>query len=285
MQKIAVIGKTGQLAQALSSLENKENWIFFGRDEVDLSKSSELLAFLRDQSFDALINTAAYTAVDKAEEEKSIADQINGEAVGLMAKVCAEKKAVFIHVSTDYVFDGKANRPLREDQKTNPINHYGKSKLLGENLIQKQLDQHIIIRTSWLYGDQGHNFPKTMLKLASQHKKLNVVFDQVGNPTYAADLAAVIDHICSIESLTSKQFGTFHYSNEGVCSWYDFAVAAIKKHHPKTQIFPVTSEEFPTPASRPPYSVLNKKKIKDSFGITTRHWQDALTDFLEKLEL
>ena len=285
MQNIATIGKTGQLGRALASRIDTKNWQFFGIDEVDLSKPESFSQFLREQSFDILINAAAYTAVDKAETEKEMADQINGEAVGMLAKICAEKNAVLIHISTDYVFAGGWNRPLEETFETDPINHYGKSKWLGEELVRKELDSHIIIRTSWLYGDEGHNFPRTMLRLASQKKDLNVVYDQVGNPTYANDLAEAIVSICKLKPQKSQQFGTFHYSNEGVCSWYDFAIATLKEKYPETRVSPVTSEEFPTPAARPHYSVLNKKKIKDTFGIEIRHWQDALADFLNKIDL
>ena len=282
MQKILVTGKTGQLAQAISANKGPWEYEFLGRDEANLSNLDQLAEAIRARNFDVLVNTAAYTAVDKAEEEKELATIINAEAPGILAKICAEKGAVMIHVSTDYVFGLDWNRPLREDDPTEPINAYGKSKWEGEEAIQKELSEHIIIRTSWLYGLSGHNFPKTMLRLAKDRNELKVIFDQVGNPTFADDLAEALNHIC--QSDLKNTYGTYHFSNEGVCSWYDFARETLRKNHADVALEPVTSDQFPTAAQRPHYSVLNKKKIKDTFGLEIRHWQDALADFLEKLD-
>ena len=282
MQKILVVGKTGQLAQAIASKKGTWEYEFLGRDEANLSDSDQLAQAIRSRDFNVLINTAAYTAVDKAEEERELATKINGEAPGVLAKICAEKGAVMIQISTDYVFGLNWNRPLQEDDPIDPINAYGRSKWEGEQAIRKELNEHIIIRTSWLYGLSGHNFPKTMLRLAESRKELKVVFDQVGNPTFAHDLAEAIKTICGSELKNS--FGTYHFSNEGVCSWYDFARETLRKNHPEVALEPVTSDQFPTAAKRPHYSVLNKKKIKDTFGLEIRHWQDALADFLKKLD-
>jgi dTDP-4-dehydrorhamnose reductase len=253
------------------------------KPEIDLSKPDELGELLRNRDFDCLINAAAYTAVDQAEEEYEVALRINGVSPGIMAEVCKEKEAPFIHISTDYVFAHDWNRPLKEDDPVNPLNAYGRSKLKGEESIRAALPKHVIIRTSWLYGIEGHNFPKNMLRLAENRDQINVVFDQVGNPTFAADLARAIRDICASGLNQSHQFGTFHYSNEGVCSWYDFARYTLNKKFPQVEVNPVTSDQFPTPARRPNYSVLNKKKIKDTFGLKIRHWQDALDDFLENI--
>lgn len=282
MQKILVTGKTGQLAQAISANKGPWEYEFLGRDEANLSNPDQLAEAIRARNFDVLVNTAAYTAVDKAEEEQELATIINAEAPGILAKICAEKGAVMIHISTDYVFGLDWNRPLREDDPTEPINAYGKSKWEGEEAIRKELSEHIIIRTSWLYGLSGHNFPKTMLRLAKDRNELKVVFDQVGNPTFADDLAEALNHIC--QSDLKNAYGTYHFSNEGVCSWYDFARETLRKNHNHVALEPVTSDQFPTAARRPHYSVLNKKKIKNTFGLKIRHWQDALADFLEKLD-
>lgn len=282
MQKILVLGKTGQLAQAIAANKGTWEYEFLDRDVADLSDSDQLAEAIRSRNFDVLINTAAYTAVDKAEEERELATKINGEAPGFLAKICAEKSAVMIHISTDYVFGLKWNRPLREDDPTAPINAYGKSKWEGEEAIRKELKKHIIVRTSWLYGLSGHNFPLTMLRLAESRNELKVVFDQIGNPTFAHDLAEAVKTICGSELKDS--FGTYHFSNEGVCSWYDFAREIFHLAGKKVILEPVTSDQFPTAAKRPHYSVLNKKKIKDTFGLKIRHWQDALADFHEKLD-
>lgn len=281
MQKILVVGKTGQLARAIAANKGPWEYEFLGRDEADLSDTDQLTEAILSRNFDVLINTAAYTAVDKAEEERVLATKINGEAPGIIAKICADKGAVMIHISTDYVFGLNWNRPLQEDDPTDPINAYGESKWEGEEAIRKELNEHIIIRTSWLYGLSGHNFPKTMLRLAETRKELKVVFDQVGNPTFADDLAAALNHICKND--LQKAYGTYHFSNEGVCSWYDFAKETLRRDHSEVALEPVTSDQFPTAAKRPHYSVLNKKKIKDTFGLEIRHWQDALADFLKKL--
>ena len=284
MKKILVLGKNGQLAQAIDQNRGPWKYEFLDKDDIDLSNPKGIAKALEGNDFDILINAAAYTAVDKAESEIELCQAINAIAPGELASLCQDRRAVLIHISTDYVFSNDWNRPLEEDFPADPINEYGKSKWLGEEVIRKYLKSHIIIRTSWLYGLAGHNFPKTMLRLAESRDELNVVFDQVGNPTFADDLAVAIREICASD-LGIKSFGTYHFSNEGVCSWYDFAREILGSSRQHVLVNPVTSEEFPTPAKRPNYSVLNKKKIKDTFELKIRHWKDALADFLEKREL
>jgi len=282
MQKILVVGKSGQLAQAISENKGPLSYHFLDRSEIDLSRSDLVADVIRNVEFDILINAAAYTAVDKAEEEIQLATKINTEGPEILARVCAEKNAVMIHISTDYVFGSGWNKPLTENDPTDPINAYGLSKWKGEEAIRKTLKEHIIIRTSWLYGLSGQNFPKTMLRLAESRIEIKVVYDQVGNPTFADDLAKATTTICQAD-LVGK-YGTYHFSNEGVASWYDFAREIFRLTGKEVSIEPVTSDQFPTAAVRPHFSVLNKKKIKDTFGFKIRHWQDALADFLEKLD-
>jgi dTDP-4-dehydrorhamnose reductase len=280
MRKILVLGKSGQLGEAISRHEGPWEYTYMGRDDLDLEKRDSIKEILVNREFDVLINSAAYTAVDEAEKDRDRAWMINAAAPEEMAEVCTEKNALLIHISTDYVFGKNSNRPLEENDQLDPINHYGATKLLGENSIRKTTKNHIIIRTSWLYGLSGKNFPKTMLSLAEKRKELKVVYDQIGNPTFADDLAVAIREI--IEKYDPDRHpGTYHFSNEGVCSWYDFALSVFDFHGKKIEVEPVTSEAFPTKAERPPFSVLNKKKIKDTFGMKIRHWREALADFSE----
>ncbi len=277
--KVIVFGKNGQLGSEIGRLKGDLDISLLDREDVDLTDSHLLVSALREMEFDILINAAAYTAVDKAESEREMADLINSVAPGLMAQDCVEKGAKMIHISTDYVFNGESTIPLVEEMIIDPINHYGLSKWKGEEAVRTTLTEHVILRTSWLYGKGGMNFPNTMLRLAETRDEINVVYDQVGNPTNAADLAQLIVLLCRSE-LTDK-YGTYHYSNEGVCSWYDFALAVFRQKNLRLKVNPVTSEMFPTPAKRPSYSVLNKKKIKDTFGVKIRHWYDALADYLD----
>lgn len=282
MRKILVIGKSGQLGQAISKHEGPWSYRYLDRESLNLENRDTIAEVLNQHDFNILINAAAYTAVDRAEEEKDKAWLINAAAPEEMAKICHEKDALLIHISTDYVFGEDTNRPLQENDEVNPVNHYGVTKLRGEEAIRKHAKKHIILRTSWLYGLTGKNFPKTMLDLSSKRDDIQVVYDQVGNPTFADDLAVTIREICDRDD-EEMAYGTFHYSNEGVCSWYDFAIAIFDLNRRNVRVTPVTSEAFPTAAKRPPYSVLNKKKIKDTFGIEIRHWRTALAEFCEQL--
>jgi len=277
-----ILGKSGQLGMALSNTEGLHDCEYLGREDLDLENRDAIEAVLAEKEFDILINAAAYTSVDLAEEEKDRAWLINAAAPEEMAEICRKKDALLIHISTDYVFGEHSNRPIRENDEVDPINHYGATKLLGEESIRKNLNRHIIIRTSWLYGLTGKNFPKTMLELSESKEELKVVYDQIGNPTFADDLASAIATICNSE-ISDDIYGTYHYSNEGVCSWFDFALSVFEMNQRKIRVLPVTTDLFPSAAKRPPYSVLNKKKIKDTFGIEIRHWRTALAAFSERI--
>lgn len=283
MSRILVIGKSGQLASALGRLTAVASWAFIDRKAMDLSQIDAIEAVLSAHPFDILINTAAYTAVDDAEDDPETAEKVNAAAPGIMARHCQRKGAVFIHISTDYVFGGSRARPFREGDDTQPLGVYGHTKLAGEEAVRVHCPRHIIIRTSWLYGPIGHNFLLTMLKLADTRKELQVVFDQVGAPTLADDLALAILRVVEVVEHGDNHFGTFHYANEGVASWFDFAHAIFALSGKKMIITPVTSDAFPTKASRPAYSVLHKQKIKDTFDIQIRHWRDALAACLDEM--
>src|SRR5690554_5956199 len=264
MEKILVLGKDGQLGRALQSISKQGSWKFIDKDTLNLYETETILGKLEREDFDILINCAAYTAVDKAEDEPEIARRINGAALAPIAEVCRIKNALLIHISTDYVFGDVLPVPLREDMATDPQSVYGKTKLSGEEAVRSILDKHIILRTSWLYGSEGHNFLNTMLKLGSTRDDLKIVYDQVGAPTFVEHLAgAIVDII----KLNASQYGTFHYSNEGVCSWFDFAHAIFELTGIEVAIEPINSDKYLVKAKRPNYSVLDKQKIKDTFGI------------------
>jgi dTDP-4-dehydrorhamnose reductase len=246
---------------------------------LDLSSPKDIANYFSDKAFNYIINCAAYTAVDKAEKEFEMADSINHLAVRELAKISKAKNISLIHISTDYVFNGKKNSPYNEDDSTEPLNVYGKTKLLGEKAILEIAPPNaIIIRTSWLYSSFGNNFVKSMLKFGSERESLNVVFDQVGTPTYARDLAhAILDILPQIKNITPA---IYHYANEGVASWYDFTKEIFKKSNLKCEVKPITKDLYPTPAERPHFSVLNKSKIKNEFGVKIPYWKDSLEDCL-----
>ena len=229
--------------------------------------------FTTNPKIDYCINCAAYTAVDKAETEVEKAFEINAKGAKNLALVCNAQDAILIHISTDFVFDGNKTEPYTETDVPKPISVYGASKLQGEVEVQKTLKKHFIIRTSWLYSEHGANFMKTMLRLAEIRDEISVVSDQIGTPTYAGDLADVI-----LKIIRSKQqnFGLYHYSNEGVASWYDFAKAIFEASDLKVKTIPIKTEAYPTPAKRPVYSVMDKTKITSILGVETRNWQDSL---------
>jgi len=282
MKKFLVLGKTGQLAKALSDLDVSNNWTFLGTDDLDLSKTEAILGKLSNYQFDCLINTAAYTAVDDAEENAELAFKINAEALGPISMACCEQNATLIHISTDYVFGEGHITPIKEDQNKGPIGVYGKTKLQGEETVQSICKKHFIIRTSWLYGENGHNFLKTMLRLSESKNELSVVFDQVGTPTYVGELAKTVKLIANSGS---QNHGIYHYSNEGVCSWFDFAHSIFELSKRKVSLKPVLSDAFPTKAKRPGYSVLDKQKIRDTFDLTIPHWRDSLKKCLTKMKI
>ena len=284
MKKVLVTGAHGQLGSELnfvSSLLESHSFTFVSRQDLDISDESAVRNLFAAHKFDVLINAAAYTAVDKAETDSDNAYKINLDAVGLLATVCKQHGCKFIHISTDFVFEGNQAHPLKEDDAVNPTGVYGASKLAGEELALQNNSDSLIIRTSWVYSSFGNNFVKTILRLCKERESLNVVFDQVGTPTYARDLAqAIIDII----QQPDWKPGIYHYSNEGVASWYDFAVAICDIAGLKTKLGPIESYQYPTPAVRPKYSVLNKKKFKDTFGIQIPYWRDSLVACMDSLK-
>ena len=277
MKTILVTGAYGQLGSELKSISAQYplyKFLFTDADTLDICNENDLKNFFARTTVDFMVNCAAYTAVDKAEDDAENACKINKDAVRLLAKFAAKNKIKLVHISTDYVFDGKSHIPYTEDLAVNPQSVYGKSKAGGEQEILSLAPQSVIIRTSWLYSSFGNNFVKTMLKLGAEREKLNVVFDQIGTPAYAADLAVAVMQI-----VTAQEFiaGIYHFSNEGVCSWYDFAIAIHKAAGIKNcKVLPIESKDYPAKAPRPFYSVLNKAKIKATYGIDIPHWEDGL---------
>ncbi len=273
--KILITGAGGQLGTSLTKLLPEA--ILTDKNELDITNENDVNSFVKNNNINIIINCAAYTNVDKAEEETDLAEQIN--TVG--AKNLAETGRKIIHVSTDYVFDGQNNIPYKTEDKPSPISIYGKTKLAGEKEVLKN-PQSVVIRTAWLYSSYGKNFVKTMLKLGSEKEQITVVNDQIGTPTYARDLAkAIVDILPQINTKTS---GIYHFTNEGVCSWYDFATEIMHMANKKCKVLPISSSEYPTKATRPNYSLLDKSKIKNTFNINIRHWRQALVDCLKELE-
>ncbi len=285
-KSILVTGSNGQLGsevQALSSLYPAYTFTFVDRSTLDLNNLCKLEDFFDDKTFDIIINCAAYTAVDKAEDEKELADTINHRSVSLLSKIAKNKNISLIHISTDYVFDGKNFVPYIETNKTSPQGVYGQTKYNGEKAIVNVAAKNtLIIRTSWVYSSFGNNFVKTMLRLAKERDELGVIFDQVGTPTYARDLAKTILDI--IPNLQNEAPEIYHYSNEGVCSWYDFAKTIFELSHVQCKVKPIETKEYPTPATRPHYSLLNKSKIKNHFNIEIPYWKDSLQECLNTLK-
>ena len=282
MKKILVLGKDGQLGMSLQENAGSGSWKFIGKETINLYETETILGKLDREDFDVLINAAAYTAVDMAEDEPNIAHRINAAALAPIAESCRQKNAMLIHISTDYVFGEVEPIPISENHNTRPFGEYGKSKLAGEEIIRSILDQHIILRTSWLYGSNGKNFLTTMLNLGATRKEVQVVYDQVGSPTYVDHLAKAIMDILKINN---PEYGTYHYSNEGVCSWFDFADAIFELAEMDAEVVPVSSDAFAAKAKRPHYSVLDKQKIKNSFGISIPHWRNGLRACLHKMEI
>ncbi|MBN1180755.1 MAG: dTDP-4-dehydrorhamnose reductase [Bacteroidales bacterium] len=281
---ILVTGSNGQLGseiQNLSKLFPELDFTYTDINQLDILNSFDLEVFFKNKKFDYIVNCAAYTAVDKAESEPDIAEAINTTAVKNLIKFASQKNARFIHTSTDYVFDGKNHRPYTENDTPNPQSKYGITKLKGEAEALKY-EQTMIIRTSWLYSSYGNNFVKTIRRLGNERDTLKVVYDQAGTPTYAKDLAKAIIHIISDTANNSRKFipGIYHYSNEGICSWYDFAVEIISQSSIHCKIIPIESKDFPTPAKRPFYSVLNKSKIKETYELVIPYWKDSLIECL-----
>ena len=280
---ILITGADGQLGSQLRSVakSDRDKYYFTDIAELDITDLSALEAYIVKNGVEVIVNCAAYTNVDGAEENEAAADLLNNRAVGNLAEIAKKVGATLIHISTDYLFDGNGNTPYSESSPTSPAGVYGETKLAGELAIQNTDCNYIIIRTSWLYSQFGSNFVKTIQRLSAERDQLNVVFDQIGTPTYAADLAKVIRHIIDSGQLYKK--GVYHYSNEGVCSWFDFAVEIAALSGNVCDIRPCHSSDFPTKAKRPSYSVLDKAKIKESFGITIPHWREALIRCIEEI--
>ena len=282
MFKVLVTGAAGQVGSELKALSlayKQFQFTFVDRTQMDMGSEQAISEYFKSKNFDTIINCAAYTAVDKAESEIALAEMINHRAVATLARIACEKKMKLIHISTDYVFDGKSNRPYLENDSTNPINVYGKSKRAGEEaiLLHSPLNS-IIIRTSWVYSSFGHNFVKTMLRLGRERDSLNVVFDQLGTPTYARDLARTILEI--LPNVKNSTPAIYHYTNEGVTSWYDFSKKIFELSKISCVVTPIPSSGYLTPAIRPQYGVLDKAKIKNEFGVSIADWEDSLLECL-----
>lgn len=285
MINILVTGAKGQLGSEIKYLSPdypKCHFIFTDKEELDISNFQALQEFFELKKVDIIINAAAYTAVDKAEEEEELAMKINNKAIFNLSLFAKRFNIKLIHVSTDYVFDGKKNTPYSESDRVNPIGAYGKTKLAGEfSLIDSNPNNSMIIRTSWLYSLFGQNFLNSMIRLSHERESLGIVYDQIGSPTYARDLAKfILDFAPSFKSSGVK---IYHYSNEGVASWYDFAHAIFEIANIKMDLKPILSHEYPTPTKRPSYSVLDKALIKKDFDITIPHWRTSLQKCLMEL--
>ena len=284
-KRILVTGANGQLGSEMRKLGSvsPNEYIFTDVQELDITNKEAVMSFVEQNGVNIIVNCAAYTNVDRAEDDEATAELINATAVGNLAEAAKAVDGTLFHVSTDYVFGADGNTPRSEDMPTNPLGVYGKTKLRGEQAIAEVGAKAIIIRTAWLYSEFGNNFLKTMLRLTAEKESLNVVFDQVGTPTYAGDLALVIFSIIE-GNLYAGNEGVYHFSNEGVCSWYDFAnEIAIAAGNLECNIQPCHSSEFPSKVTRPPYSVLDKSKFKSTFGIEIPHWRDSMLYCLERL--
>lgn len=290
--KVLVTGAKGQLGSDLVPLLAEAGFtpVPFGSAELDISIEAAVLETVKKVRPGIIVNSAAYTKVDLAEKEKERAYAVNANGAAFLVKAAKEFGCPLVHVSTDFVFDGRSPVPYAEEAQANPLSVYGASKFAGELAIVEATEAHVIVRTSWLYGTTGHNFVKTILRLASERETLRVVYDQTGTPTWSADLAAMLVEICKAIESGKKPWGIYHYSNEGVTSWYDFAVAiceeaaaagmSLKCNH----IEPILTSEYPVPATRPAYSVLNKAKIKKAFDMAIPHWRRSLSTMLKELK-
>ena len=283
---ILVTGANGQLGSEMRRVGSvsPNNYIFTDIAELDITDSNAVLAFVADNNISVIVNCAAYTNVDKAEDDEQTAELINATAVRNLAAAAKDNNATLFHISTDYVFGTDSNTPRTEDMAVKPLGAYGRTKLHGEQAIAEVGCKALIFRTAWLYSEFGNNFLKTMLRLTSERSEINVVFDQVGTPTYAADLAVLIFSIIEYGIYEGNE-GVYHFSNEGVCSWYDFArEIAVAAGNTKCQINPCHSSEFASKVRRPPYSVLDKSKVKRVFGEDIPHWRDSMLHCLTRLK-
>ncbi len=283
MSKAIVFGASGQLGQCLKTVSEQRNILhisFLPEESANILDVDGLNRIFKQESPTYCINCAAYTAVDKAEDEVELARKINSEGAANLARLCKEHNVSLIHISTDFVFEGNTPKLLSETDATAPISVYGLTKLEGEQAIAQNLGSYFILRTSWLYSEFGNNFVKTMLKLGSERDELKIIADQVGTPTYAIDMAGCILDI--IQS-GSNAYGIYHYSNEGVTSWYDFAVSIFAISGTQVKTYPITTAEYPTKALRPAFSVMDKSKIKTVLGIKIPYWRDSLEVCISRL--
>ena len=286
--KILLLGSQGQVGQELlTTLPALSSVTAWGRQTLDLSQLDQIGPKVAAEQPDIIVNAAAYTAVDKAEQEPELAHRINGEAPGILAQAAADCGATLIHISTDYVFDGYQNQPYQPETPTNPLGVYGQSKLAGELAVHAACDRHIILRTAWVYGAKGQgNFVKTMLRLGAERDVLKVVYDQVGSPTWSYDIAQAITQL--IPHLGPDTFGTYHFTNSGAVSWYDFAIAIFEEAaalgYPLTlkTVLPITTDQYPLPAKRPAYSVLGSEKLDALLHQTPPYWRVSLRKMLQE---
>ena len=286
---ILVTGSNGQLGNELRSLSDQYSafhFIFLTKEELPVDNEKVVNDFFKSHTLHYCINCAAYTAVDKAEAEKEFAFSVNADAPGILAKACKENNTKLVHISTDYVFNGASTVPYKENDPTDPRSVYGASKLEGERKIIQANSDSIIIRTSWVYSEFGKNFVKTMLKLMKEKQEISVVNDQIGSPTYAADLAETIMKIISNCQLSIANWihGIYNYSNDGIISWYNFALAIKELTGSHCKIDPIPTSQYPTPAKRPAYSVLDKTKIQQTFGIKLKDWKASLAVCLQRIQ-
>lgn len=273
MKQVLVTGANGQLGKSIKRISpnfKPLKFVFTDVADLDITNSEEVNTFFESNALDYCINCAAYTEVDKAEEEAEKVYSINATAVKNLAEACQKTGAVLIHISTDFVFDGTKRTPYTEEDMPNPLSVYGKSKLKGEEHVQESCDRHFIVRTSWLYSEYGNNFVKKMLRLAETRKQISVVNDQIGSPTYAGDLAEFILKVISSESTA---YGLYHYSNLGAISWYDFAVEIFRQHQKNVHVVPIPTRAYPTLANRPAFSVMDLSRVKIIFGSTIPLWK------------
>lgn len=286
MKTILVTGANGQLGNSIRLLAKhypQYNFLFTDVDTLDITDPQAVGKAIKDNQVDYVVNCAAYTAVDKAEDDEELCRRLNSYAVGVLGKAAHEAGAKMVHVSTDYVFSGTGYLPYKETDETRPVSAYGRTKLAGEQILQEVCPEAVIIRTAWLYSEFGSNFVKTVLRLGKERDELRFVFDQIGTPTYAGDLAAAVMAVVAADEKGAYVPGIYHYSNEGVCSWYDFTIKILEIAGISSRVFPIETKEYPTKAVRPPYSVLNKSKIKQTYGIAIPHWEASLRVCLEKL--
>ena len=282
---ILVTGANGQLGSEMQRLGavSPNNYIFTDAAELDVTDAGAVRRAAEQTRAEAIVNCAAYTDVERAEENEAAADLLNRLAPANLAAAAAATGATLIHISTDYVFDGRAHTPYTEQAPTTPLSVYGRTKLAGEQAVEASGCSYLILRTAWLYSEYGNNFLKTMLHLTSERETLRVVFDQVGTPTYAGDLALALFSIIESERYAGNE-GVYHFTDEGVCSWYDFATEiAAAAGHDKCRIIPCHTSEFPTKATRPAYSVLDKTKFKETFRMDIPHWREAMIYCMKRL--